>query len=109
MKRLNLVFDAEDPDAFRTRLNAARLLRDRHERTLQYTRAADEIFEYSNDDLCGGPSFRAKISNACDGCRRNPVQDVHRAARRVRPILGRELAGVPAGAQALVPGPRAEG
>ena len=73
-KRLNLIFDAEDPDAFRTRLNAARLLRDRHERTLRYTRAADEIFEYSNDDLCDVPSFRAKISNACDGCRRNPVK-----------------------------------
>ena len=74
VKRLNLIFDAEDPDAFRTRLNAARLLRDRHERTLRYTRAADEIFEYSNDDLCDVPSFRAKISNACDGCRRNPVK-----------------------------------
>ena len=73
-KRLNLIFDAEDPDAFRTRLNAARLLRDRHERTLRYTRAADEIFEYSNDDLCDVPSFRAKISKACDGCRRNPVK-----------------------------------
>ena len=74
VRRLNLIFDAEDPDAFRTRLNAARLLRDRHERTLRYTRAADEIFEYSNDDLCDVPSFRAKISNACDGCRRNPVK-----------------------------------
>ena len=74
VKRLNLIFDAEDPDAFRTRLNAARLLRDRHERTLRYTRAADEIFEYSNDDLCDVPSFRAKISKACDGCRRNPVK-----------------------------------
>ena len=73
-KRLNLIFDAEDPDAFRTRLNSARLLRDRHERTLRYTRAADEIFEYSNDDLCDVPSFRSKISKACDGCRRNPIK-----------------------------------
>ena len=38
-----------------------------------------------------------------------PDQDVHRRTRRVRPILGRELARVQAGAQALVPGPRAEG
>ena len=74
VKRLNLIFDAEDPDAFRTRLNSARLLRDRHERALRYTRAAEEIFEYENDDLCDAPSFRAKISSACDGCRRNPIK-----------------------------------
>ena len=57
------------PDAAQLREAAAL---DRHERALRHTRAAEEIFEYENDDLCEPRG--AKISSACDGCRRNPIK-----------------------------------
>ena len=92
VKRLNLIFDAEDANAFRTRLNRARLLRDRHERTLRYTAAASTMFEYTNDDLCDRPEFRAKIQESCDGCRRNLTKASTAPPDRVQAFWAENLA-----------------
>ena len=92
VKRLNLIFDAEDANAFRTRLNRARLLRDRHERTLRYTAAASTMFEYTNDDLCDRPEFRAKIEKSCDGCRRNLTKASTAPPDRVQAFWAENLA-----------------
>ena len=48
VRRLNLVFDAEDSDAFRTRLAAATTLREYHEQIKRY-RALVERMVFEND------------------------------------------------------------
>ena len=52
VRRLNLVFDAEDSDAFRTRLAAATTLREYHEQIKRYRALVERMVFSDVDEAC---------------------------------------------------------